>query len=248
MMFNRLLNKLNYRIIKRCSSSSSSAQFLAVKLSNRKIIRVCGIDSIIYLQSLITNDVRHLLPFENITKKTSLYAYMLNANGKVLCDLFLYRGKIISEGELLMEIDSCLAKAMKRLLWGHCIRRKISIEIGDDVSIWSLIPKSEEHELINEIVSDDISIVQDPRIPQMGYRIITRLGSTFDDIKRYINVPIDQGTLGQFQKYRYQLGLHEGVDDIPSAFHHPFECNGDYLNAVSISKGKLYFLRKFFLN
>jgi folate-binding Fe-S cluster repair protein YgfZ len=74
--------------------------FYAIKLTNKKLIRVSGVDSFIYLQSLITNDLRHLLDGEEVPQRSCVYAFMLSALGKVLCDLFIYRAK----GELILEV------------------------------------------------------------------------------------------------------------------------------------------------
>lgn len=143
-------------------------------------------------------------------------------------------------------MDSYLANALRRLLWSYNIRRNISVEAVNDMHLWALIPKSHDFHFmnsndffLNEIISDDLQLVSDPRIPQMGYRLLTRIGgNNFKDIVKYIEAEhIEEGKLTHYQTYRFRLGVSEGYDDLLSAFYFPFECNGDYLNAVSVDKG-----------
>ena len=112
--------------------------------------------------------------------------------------------------------------------------------------MWALIPKSHDIRFIEnndfilkEVISDDFQIVNDPRIPHMGYRLLSRIGgNTFEDISKLIeDKRIEEGNLSHYRRYRYKLGVSEGYKDLLSGFFFPFECNGDYLNAVSVDKG-----------
>ena len=135
---------------------------------------------------------------------------------------------------------------MRRLLIGYNIDRKITVEAVNDIDLWALIPKSHDIHFIQnndfilrEVISDDFQLVNDPRIPQMGYRLLTRIGGKrFEDIINFIeDKRIEEGRLSHYRRYRYKLGVSEGYEDILSGFFFPFECNGDYLNAVSVDKG-----------
>ncbi len=97
------LLRLRLNKIQNCGQFRGT-HFYAIKLTNKKLIRVSGVDSFIYLQSLITNDLRHLLEGEEVPQRSCVYAFMLSALGKVLCDLFIYRAKLLSEGELILEV------------------------------------------------------------------------------------------------------------------------------------------------
>jgi folate-binding Fe-S cluster repair protein YgfZ len=141
------------------------------------------------------------------------------------------------------KVDSFLANALRRLLKAYNIKRTVCVEAVNDYNLWALIPKSYDSDsndfFLNEIISDDLQLVSDPRIPQMGYRLLTRIGGNhFDDIIKYIDPNlIEESKLAQYQKHRFKLGVSEGYDDLLSGFYFPFECNGDYLNAVSLNKG-----------
>lgn len=73
-----------------------NSSYYAIKLANKSLLRVTGDGSFIYLQSLLTNDMRRLLPkiehdetsHENLP---SIYSYILSSANRVLCDLFVYR-------------------------------------------------------------------------------------------------------------------------------------------------------------
>lgn len=104
---------------------STTANFVAIKMpsSRRRLVRVSGIDSFIYLQSLLTNDMRQLLPVDRLqadfrnrsnhsmsqlaaVDQPLLYAYLLSAVGRVLADLFVYRGRYRAEdGEYIVEVS-----------------------------------------------------------------------------------------------------------------------------------------------
>lgn len=103
------------------SESDSASSFVAIRLNpTKRLMRVSGIDSFIYLQSLLTNDMRQLLPVERLKRNWGpsnysmtqigaldqpvIYAYLLSAVGKVLADLYVYRGRYRAEdGEYILE-------------------------------------------------------------------------------------------------------------------------------------------------
>lgn len=100
--------------------TGTNNEFVAIKLStkSRKLLRISGVDSFIYLQSLLTNDMRRLLPSDRLNLRSEdmfeemdifdqpvLYSYLLSAVGKVLADLFVYRGRYRAEdGEYIIEV------------------------------------------------------------------------------------------------------------------------------------------------
>ena len=108
---------------------------------------------------------------------------------------------------------------------------------------------------LKEIDSDDIKLVADPRLGSnfLGYRLLTRLGGKrLEDIGQYIKLADDgdgenrkgskkirlyEGSILDYMKLRYRLGVSEGQSEILSGFYFPFELNGDLLNAVSLNKG-----------
>lgn len=83
-------------------------RFHAIKLSNKRLLRVTGPQSFIYMQSLFTNDMRNLLNKPSSepsnSNKSVIYTFLLSAVGRVLCDLFVYRGRACVDGEYFLEV------------------------------------------------------------------------------------------------------------------------------------------------
>ncbi|XP_054153799.1 putative transferase CAF17 homolog, mitochondrial [Oppia nitens] len=220
--------------------------FCAVKLTNKRLIRVSGAESFIYLQSFLTNDLRHLLNGEEVSQRSCVYTFLLSALGKVLADIFVYKAKLLSDGELILEVDASLAPALRRLLIAYNTTRNIRVEAVDDIDLWALIPKTYDERfnenndfILKEVISDDFQLVTDPRLPQLGYRLLSRIGGKeFQDILPFIeDKRIEEGNIGHYRSYKYKLGVSEGNEDMLSGFYFPFELNGDYLNAISVDKG-----------
>lgn len=161
-------------------------------------------------------------------------------------------------------MDAKLATALKRLLLGYNLSRNVKVELATDLDLWTILPMSAFEQLDNqdepeeynepaqleEIDSDDIKLVADPRLGSeyLGYRFLTRLGGKeITDIGKYIKlagggekkrkIRLYEGSFADYVKLRYRLGVSEGLEDIRSAFYYPFELNGDLLNAVSLNKG-----------
>ena len=79
---------------------------------------------------------------------------MLNAQGRVICDLLLYRtprtryeckftppGEAKEIDELLIECDANLASGLADTLYGYRVRRKVTLELMNDQQVWCLYPK-----------------------------------------------------------------------------------------------------------
>ncbi len=72
-------------------------------LSDREVIKIIGLDSVKFLQNLVTNDIK---------KSKYCYTYLLNNKGKYLFDFFVY---IHNFEELYLDID----KSNKATLIDH---------------------------------------------------------------------------------------------------------------------------------
>lgn len=202
-----------------------------------------------------------------IKSPNALSTFMLNPLGKVICDMILYRtpvtrseceftppGEATVPDELLIECDSSLASGVANTLYGYRVRRKISLSLVEDLNLWCLYPTlnidnkeiSEQNpdSLIklnnDEIVTDNLVVVNDPRLASMGLRIISS-DIEPDKVKRsletIINTNIQHASMKDYTMHRYSLGLGEGAKDHPESACFPLECNADYLDYVSFSKG-----------
>jgi len=102
-------------------------------------------------------------------------------------------------------------------------------------------------ETAKEIVSNELTMVGDPRLDMMGLRILSwnddesNGNSQFLKLKTtlqsHINIPIDEVSERDYNLHRYKLGVGEGPYDHPEGGCLPLECNADLLNSVSFDKG-----------
>lgn len=162
--------------------------------------------------------------------------------------------------ELLIECASNLASGISNTLYGYRVRRKVQLTMMDDLTIWSLFPKilddindknfiklNDATQLVHlkplestDIIGEDLTVVNDPRLTQLGMRIISK-ESNIDVLKRslesVINSNIIKSTLKEYCLHRYLLGVGEGPKDHPESDCLPLECNADFLGSVSFDKG-----------
>lgn len=197
-------------------------------LMSRKLLQVKGNDASIFLQGLITNDMRH---FEEGAK--SIYAMFLNNKGRVLYDTLVHKWK--DDDSFLIECDSSVIEAMQKHLKMYKLKRQLEIkDINEEVKLWALISPIAP----NRAQADNVHIYKDPRLIELGFRIISsttldesQLGNIFkDDIKI-------ETTEDGYKYLRYSLGVSEGANDLNPAVNFPLEANCDYLHGVSFHKG-----------
>lgn len=203
------------------------SSFGLVKLTRRKLISIYGPDCYSYLQGILCNDLRclyqpDLLPKRKFAQSSInvLSTFMLNAQGRAICDLLLYRtpqtrveakfsppGKESEPDELLIECDSELASGLANTLYGYRVRRKIALASKDNLSVWCLYPRLTPNKDVNptisaetnlvkldhqaEMVGHDLTIVCDPRLHTMGARIITGAEQDFESIKSRVQALIN---------------------------------------------------------
>ena len=187
------------------------------RLDDRSVLRVSGNDSAAFLQSLMTNDVRHL------DENHSMYCMFLHSNGRILYDAIIYRG--FNKGEFLIECDACGASPLLRHLSAYRVRRKVTIEPAGDLKVLFL-PEEPSGSLGCSIICPD------PRaIKELGWRAIVH-SEAADSQSENLQEPSEL-----YNSVRYRLGIGEGVSDLPPGTSFPLECNCDYLHGVSFHKG-----------
>lgn len=190
---------------------------------------------------------------------------MLNAQGRAICDMMIYRtpstsdeckffppGQATQYDELLIECDSNLITGLADSLYGYRVRRKIEISIKEDLHLWSLFLKedsvvsggcdlsSDVFGKVTEVVSDNMTVVSDPRLTSLGLRIVTKeddADRVMKSLGSIIDSQITKASLNDYILHRYRLGVGEGVHDHPESNCFPLECNADYLGSVSFNKG-----------
>lgn len=247
----------------------TAVKFCATKLVNKSILRLYGPDSFAYLQLFLTGDIRHLIGGDG-GRKHSIYSHIMNTNGRSLVDIFVYkpfsesaersmtRRLVLAPfhvddfatgghqtDELLIECPARLAASLNRMLFAMKIRKKLTIE-PYDMHIWSIYPK--EPVFLNdsgielpEVSSTDVVISRDPRLPFLGYRILSRLPlnnlSQLQETLFLGDIDLVEQSVNQYQSHLHLHGVGEGPDDHPHGLAYPLECNADILNGMSFMKG-----------
>ena len=120
------------------------------QLTNRATIRTSASDEAEdvreFLQGLVTQDMQLVQPDQ------PQWAALLNAQGKVMYDFFLWA----DSDDILVDCEEEIAEALAKRLSLYRLRRKIDIGIDDSLSVhWS---------------KDDSGKLADPRLAELGHR------------------------------------------------------------------------------
>ncbi|XP_015591189.1 putative transferase CAF17 homolog, mitochondrial [Cephus cinctus] len=239
----------------RYNSMQSTSRVLEC-LENRSLVRVAGSKVSEFLQGLITNDMRH---FEE--GAANMYALFLNIKGRVMYDSIIYRGE---ENEVYyIECDSQIVSQLQKHLKMFKVRRKVDIDsLEDTMKIWvafdSCLNPTDKNNIseygkpqlegrilpcgtLNRRSSkqiDNIRLYEDPRLFDLGLRILTESNVSKDEIIKHLGpVATNNENLMNYKAFRYKLGIGEGIDDLPPGKPFPLEINCDYLHGISFHKG-----------
>ena len=186
---------------------------------------------------------------------------MLNTSGRVITDVFIYKFdhflKDDKNKHLLIEIDSKLLDSMTKFLNSYRIRRKVEVKAEKDFDVWVLFPSVHrfDEQTVEELNDNKISfddnntedmiVVRDPRLKEMGFRLLVKQNEnqTKDKIKSLLkskSIEFNETNVEEYEKFRYRLGVGEGVKDFPIESCFPLEANGDFLHGISFHKGLHY--------
>lgn len=225
-------------------------------LSDRGVLRVSGNEASAFLQGLITNDIQHLEE-----GAPNIYTLFLNIRGRVMCDAIVYKSE--ETNLYYVECDSQIIESLQRHLKMYRVRRKIDIEyVGDKINVWSMFGSTNhlgngvasndmgKHKLegmifpcgtLNNKASkfvDNVMIYEDPRLPDLGLRILAESRVDGHEIIKHLNTDVTLlKNLGDYKAFRYKLGVGEGIHDLPPGKALPLEINCDYLHGISFHKG-----------
>lgn len=217
------------------SNKNGHGQFVCYQLPHRTLLKIQGADTSPFLQGIITNDVRLL----EEPGCAAMYAHMLNVQGRTLYDILLYSLKETGGGPgVFLECDSTVENSVLKHLKVYKIRRKVSVSTCPELSVWAVLSKqsSPDQEASNPQLSAPEKVVvweADPRTVQMGWRLV--LPSQVDPLE--IISSCQKGDTEDYHKYRYSIGLPEGVNDLPPGVALPLESNLVYMQGISFSKG-----------
>jgi folate-binding protein YgfZ len=186
----------------------------AALLPSRFVLRLAGPDARKYLQGLITSDIG------KAQEGQAIHAGLLSPQGKILFDFFV----VGADGGYL--IDAAQEKAgelAKRLAF---YRLRAQVEIGEEAALavaaaWGGAPRAPEGAIV----------YSDPRLPELGFRILLQAGSNVGDLGCTAASEVD------YHAMRIRLGVPEGGLDYGFGEAFPHEALFDQLNGVDFAKG-----------
>ncbi|TLS23442.1 uncharacterized protein PpBr36_06079 [Pyricularia pennisetigena] len=219
---------------RRSSSTSASprpppppppnAGFTALK--SRRLISVSGPDAAKYLQGVVTANI-----INNNNNKTGFYTAFLNAQGRVLHDVFIYPDASKDGGGFLIEVDATEAERLTRHIKRYKLRAKLNLRLLDDgeATVWQVWDDSKTDFSFSVGMTAPL---RDPRSPKLGYRILTS-----GDHAQTPQLDLDQTPETSYRIRRYLQGVAEGQAEILREHALPAESNMDVTGAIDFRKG-----------
>ncbi len=118
-----------------------------IDLSHRGKIRVEGRDRTTFLHAMLSNDIKNLKSGEG------LYAAMLNAQGRILADLYLYA----SQEHFLIDCSASLTKKIVETLNQYIIMEKVTLKDETRQYAFLAVEGPEAISLVKKIAGEDLS-------------------------------------------------------------------------------------------
>ncbi|KAI9759014.1 MAG: hypothetical protein M4579_002677 [Chaenotheca gracillima] len=233
------------------SASTQPPRAGAAKLVNRRMIALHGHDASHFLQGLTTNNIRP-------GQTTGLYSAFLNAQGRVLNDVFIYpttdthsffpSSTAPEDPTFLIEADTDQVHKLLQHLNRYRLRAKVSTRLvpEDERSVWSVWNDGNwtAHQaatLPGASVADGgaetsgILGCADTRAPNMGRRIILPPGETPQANEE--GEAVQEVGLHAYTIRRMLKGVPEGQSEIFREAALPLESNIDYMGGIDFRKG-----------
>ncbi|QSZ37248.1 hypothetical protein DSL72_009342 [Monilinia vaccinii-corymbosi] len=197
------------------------------RLSSRRLISLRGPDSTKYLQGVITNDIYKM------GSKEGFYSAFLNAQGRVLHDVWIYRDMDGGSGggNWLIEVDAKEVEVLAMHIRRYRMRARFDVDVvgeGDRVvySLWGAEGDVGWREGGRGIVCVD------GRAPGMGRRIVVG-GDCAVGTEEEVQVQGDEA----YRVRRYLIGVPEGQGEILRESALPQESNLDVMGGIDYGKG-----------
>jgi folate-binding protein YgfZ len=201
-----------------------------VLLEDRGIVTVAGEDRVNFLQGLISNDAAKVSPGR------AAYAAFLTAQGKFLHDFF-----VIDMGEMLaLDCERARADDLRKRLSLYKLRSRVVVaNVSEEYRLFAAfgptildkLKLAEPGEAAE--YAGGIGFV-DPRLPDMGVRILLHAGLGEDPL---IALGCVRGELGDYHALRIANGLPDGSRDLPVEKAILLENGFDELHGIDWDKG-----------
>lgn len=204
-----------------------------VRLPDRGLVGLGGIDAREFLQNLVSNDVRRLAP------DCTIYALLLTPQGKFLYDFFVVEIAHKEAGtQLLLDCERDRVDDLISRLTLYRLRANVVIEnLSDHFEVRAAFggPAAIEIGLNAAPGSTRFeaggAVFVDPRLADLGIRAILPLGQSLK-ITSAQTAAVDD-----YELHRLRLGVPDGSHDLDVNRTFPLEAGLEDLHAIDYGKG-----------
>ena len=200
-------------------------------LTDRGILSVSGKDSLAFLQGIVTNDVAE------VSSSQVIYSALLTPQGKYLSDFFIVK----SDAGFLIDCPASQLNELAKRLTTYRLRAKVDIEDqSKNFNVISIVGKKAQSDtglpetLGKVIASSDPLVFFDPRLIELGIRVISPAASTQKFLKA---MGYKAEGIASYKAQQFSLGVPDGGDEEIFKQAFPLEIGFDELNAISFDKG-----------
>ncbi len=185
-------------------------------LENRKVLKVSGLNCVIFLNNILTSDISSLIPFE--TRPSAL----LSPQGRVMYDILVSLDfqNSSKEKSILIEYDLFCEDDLIKKLNMYNLRKEVKVEKTNYNVFVTMNPKNSKNSL------------RDARFLNFNV-IINRIY----DKNKYINYANKVSLSNWYDLIRYKYCIPEGSKEIEINATMPLEINLDLLGGISFEKG-----------
>ncbi|KAI4868971.1 Aminomethyltransferase folate-binding domain-containing protein [Hypoxylon rubiginosum] len=246
-------------------------------LTSRRLISIAGSDAPKFLHGIITQSVvdeaitggrqrQNAQPRITAANSTigapGFYTGFLNATGRVLHDVFIYRdtlgiaGGDAAEGEaFVIEVDAAQVEALAKHIKRYKLRSKLKFRILDEEEcvawqVWddstsaftsaspsSPAPIPSTLQQLAQQQPKDFLVLQDARAPGMGFRVLSSGGGGGAQKTLEEALELPRSDDAAYRVRRYLRGVAEGQAEIPREHALPLESNMDVTGGIDFRKG-----------
>ncbi|RLN89672.1 hypothetical protein BBJ28_00003809, partial [Nothophytophthora sp. Chile5] len=202
-----------------------------VRLTNRRLMQLQGVDAARFVQAILTNDMKH------VTRRgDALYGGFLTTKGRVLGDCNVVQ---VEDDAFLLDYDAEVAESLQKHWKRYKLRMKAKLEDKTDAyALFATLPASvggtdaaalpppanELKELVALNPGEDTVTFADPRGEHFGVRAIVPVDSTY----AHWRLSLADSMCMLWMIHFSSKELSDGI---------PLECNLDLLHGVSFRKG-----------
>ncbi|KUJ21953.1 Aminomethyltransferase folate-binding domain-containing protein [Mollisia scopiformis] len=206
-------------------------------LPTRRLLSLSGPDATHFLQGAITANVSSST--SNPRLNTGFYAAFLNAQGRLLNDVFVFKDKREGVDGWLVEVDGQEVERLAKHVKRYRLRSKFEVKVlsQEEMGVWSVWDEEggwTAHSLGGgggEGTGEGREIgCEDLRAPGMGRRVVFPAGKRPD-------VEMEESDEEAYRIRRYLKGVPEGQDELIREHALPQESCADFMGGIDYRKG-----------